>query len=86
LRVLKGSTLSHIRIGECGEHGPITAFNRKLNRLRDPELRVCAYRMPVPCFRCGVGLDRCPAAVQDTTENERLIFNIGADNRNNNNG
>jgi hypothetical protein len=80
LNVLKGSTFSSVRIGDCGEHPPIVTYNRKLNRLRDPELRVCCYRMRVPCFRCGVGTDQCPVAVQEQTDNDQLIFNIGNNN------
>jgi hypothetical protein len=80
IKVLQGSTVSLPRLGDCGEHGPITTYNRKVNKLRDPELRVCRYRMRVPCFRCGVGLDRCPVAVQEQTDNDQLIFNIGETN------
>jgi hypothetical protein len=81
-RVCKGSALGAVRVGECRENSSLSAYNRKVNKLRDPELRVCRYRMRVPCFRCGVGTDRCPVAVQKETENEQLIFNIGVNQDN----
>jgi hypothetical protein len=75
LKVAKGSVPERVRILDCGEHGPIVTFNRRINKLRYHEFRVCKYRLNVPCFRCGVGSDDCPLAVIEHTDKDRLIFN-----------
>jgi hypothetical protein len=68
LKILKGSTQSRVRVGDCGECSSITAFNRKMIDFRDPSKWACRFQMNVPCFRCTIGTDQCPIAVIKETK------------------
>jgi hypothetical protein len=75
LKVSKGSMPDRVHITDCGENNSIVTFNRKINRMRHHETRICQFRLTVPCFRCGVGTDQCPLAVIEHTNKDQLIFN-----------
>jgi len=67
LRIAKGSSPGRIKVLDCGEHDATSAYNQKINKLRDPEFRKCPLQQKTVCFRCGIGKDQCKLAVINKT-------------------
>jgi hypothetical protein len=63
LHIAKGSTPGRVKVLDCGEHAATVAYNRGINKQRDPELRKCPFQQKTTCFRCGIGKDKCALAV-----------------------
>jgi hypothetical protein len=68
LQIAKGSVPNNVRVLDCGEHPATSAYNQRINRLRDPEFRKCPHQKKTMCFQCGIGKDKCPLAVMEKTE------------------
>ena len=68
LKIRKGSNRDRISIENVGEHLPLSTYNRKINKARNPETRACPENQRIMCYACKFGRDRCRFAVLEHTK------------------
>ena len=76
LLITKGSTPSQVKIGDVAPNDAIRTANRKIIRARNSAYLDCPLGLHVGCHRCGIGLDHCDLATQQTTSPNRYQHSV----------
>jgi hypothetical protein len=68
MEIREGSTRERTWLGDIGYHQPTIAYNQQIMKQRYIPSRRCPHGCKTPCYRCGIGKDKCALAVIPVTD------------------